>query len=181
MTLSQLALPYSKGRVLVVPFLGVGFGGRLVPLRAFSLTRFTPGAFAVRFRGLGPKSETEDNVLFWNWGRDGGGSGDFRPGQRKRIKIPLGGCDEHPGRPPGNDSFRFLVDCAIASTKRRNGCRVNYSPSVYSTFHLMAHDEQERSGLQHTIAKLFGITTMIILYALKKLKFRTKTHPRFSL
>ena len=58
----------------------------------------------------------------------GGGGGNFKPRHRKRIMIPLRGCDKHsvlfiwtlpPPPSPGNDCFRFLVDYrAIASADR---------------------------------------------------------------
>lgn len=49
----------------------------------------------------------------------------------------------------------------IASTESKNGSRVNCSLAVYSPFYLVALDEKERTGLEHTIATLDGITTMI--------------------
>ena len=80
----------------------------LVPLKVFSLKRFTPGVCVVRFRGLGRKSETGRRkcvVLELGERADGGWAGDLRPRQRKRFMIHLRGCDEHPGRLPRE---RFL-------------------------------------------------------------------------
>ena len=77
----------------VVPFLGVGgglgvrFGGVLVPLKTFSLKRLTPGVFAVRFRGLGRKSETcrrKCVVLELGERADGGGGG-FQATPTKKV------------------------------------------------------------------------------------------------
>ena len=54
-----------RKRVLVVFFFGGGgWGEGLVPLRAFSLKRFTARAFTVLFRLLRGKSEAGDDVLF---------------------------------------------------------------------------------------------------------------------
>ena len=111
-----------------MPFLGVGgglgvrFGGVLVPLKTFSLKRLTSGVFAVRFRGLGRKSETcRRKCVVLELGERAGTN--FRPRQRKRFIILLyilGVAMSTPDVSLGNDSFRFLVDCrTIASTERK--------------------------------------------------------------